>query len=36
LESTNEKLKATLESVAESVNDLYAQNETFEQELGAY
>jgi hypothetical protein len=36
LEASNEKLKSVLESVAESVNDLYVQNETFEEELGAY
>ena len=36
LETSNEKLKSVLESVAESVNDLYATNETFEEDLGSY
>ena len=36
LEATNERLKSTLESVAENINELYVQNETFEEDLGAY
>ena len=36
LETSNARLIAVLESVAESVNDISATNETFEEELGAY
>jgi len=36
LELTNAKLKATLESVAESVNDLLVLNESFEEDLAQY
>jgi len=36
LETSNARLIVVLESVAESVNDIYATNETFEEELGAY
>ena len=36
LELTVKRLIATLESVSESVNDLYSTNETFEEDLGEY
>jgi len=36
LELTNAKLKATLENVAESVNDLLVLNESFEEDLAQY
>ena len=36
LELTVKRLIATLESVSESVNDLYSTNETFEEDLEQY
>ena len=36
LELTVKRLIATLESVSETVNDLYSTNETFEEDLGVY
>ena len=36
LELTVKRLIATLESVSETVNDLYSTNETFEEDLGEY